>query len=93
MNASCALQHFCDSHGAQTLLCTEGRTYVHDLNDNDNEDLKTFYSQYVKSDNSQGKVECKVRNLKEFFQKKKLIYFFSHAHYPLMVLFFQQLMY
>jgi mannose-6-phosphate isomerase class I len=61
MNASCALQHFCDLHGPQILLCTEGRTYIHDANDNDNEDLKTFYSQYIKSEHPQGKIECKVR--------------------------------
>ncbi|CAF4221748.1 unnamed protein product [Rotaria sp. Silwood2] len=59
MNASCALQHFCDIHGPQILLCTEARTYVQDSNDNDDEDLKTFYSQYIKSENPQGKVECK----------------------------------
>ncbi|CAF1004965.1 unnamed protein product [Adineta steineri] len=59
MNASCALQHFCDTHGPQILLCTEGRPYTHDRNDNDNEILKTIYSQYIKSDNSQGKVACK----------------------------------
>ncbi len=53
MNASCALQHFCDLHGPQILLCTEGRTYIHDINDNDNEDLKIFYSQYIKSENTQ----------------------------------------
>ncbi len=43
MNASCALQHFCDIHGPQILLCTEGRTYIVNSNDTDNEDLKTFY--------------------------------------------------
>jgi hypothetical protein len=62
MNAACALQHFCDIHGPQTLLCTEGQTYIHDLNDNDNEDLKAFYSQYNKAENPQEKNECKVRN-------------------------------
>lgn len=60
MNASCALQHFCDIHGPQILLCTEARTYVQDVNNDDDEDLKTFYSQYIKSENPQGKVECKV---------------------------------
>ncbi|CAF1020708.1 unnamed protein product [Rotaria sordida] len=59
MSASCALQHFCDIHGPQILLCTEERTYIHDLNDNDNEGLKAFYSQYIKSEHPQGKVECK----------------------------------
>ncbi|CAF1124957.1 unnamed protein product [Rotaria sordida] len=59
MNASCALQHFCDIHGPQILLCTEAKTYIQDLNDNDDEDLKTFYSQYIKSEHPQGKVECK----------------------------------
>lgn len=59
MNASCALQHFCDIHGPQILLCTEGRTYVFNSNDNDNEDLKTFYSQYIRSDNSKERIECK----------------------------------
>ncbi|CAF1396116.1 unnamed protein product [Adineta ricciae] len=57
MNASCALQHFCDLHGPQILLCTEARTYI--PGDNDDEDLKAFYSQYIKSENPQGKVECK----------------------------------
>jgi len=65
MNASCALQHFCDIHGPQILLCTEGRTYIVNSNDTDNEDLKTFYSQYIRSDKSKEKIECKVR-----FQKK-----------------------
>ncbi|CAF3132197.1 unnamed protein product [Rotaria socialis] len=59
MNASCALQHFCDLHGPQILLCTEARTHVQDPNDNDDEVLKTVYSQYIKSENLQGKVECK----------------------------------
>jgi len=70
MNASCALQHFCDIHGPQILLCTDTRTYIHDVNDNDDEDLKTFYSQYIKSESSQGKIECKVNrkiNLFHFF--------------------------
>jgi hypothetical protein len=61
MNASCALQHFCDIHGPQILLCTEGRTYIHDLNDNDNEEIKTFYSQYNKAENPQEKNRCKVK--------------------------------
>lgn len=61
MNASCALQHFCDIHGPQILLCTEGRTYVFNSNDNENEDLKTFYSQYIRSNNTKEKNECKVR--------------------------------
>lgn len=65
MNASCALQHFCDIHGPQILLCTEGRTYIVNSNDTDNEDLKTFYSQYIRSDKSKEKIECKVR-----FKKK-----------------------
>lgn len=60
MNAACALQHFCDIHGPQILLCTEERTYIHDLNDNDNEGLKAFYAQYIKSEHNQEKVECKV---------------------------------
>ncbi|UJR25424.1 hypothetical protein I4U23_006771 [Adineta vaga] len=59
MNASCALQHFCDLHGPQILLCTEARTFIQGANDNDDEDLKTFYSQYIKSENPQGKSECK----------------------------------
>ncbi|CAF3424184.1 unnamed protein product [Rotaria sp. Silwood1] len=59
MNASCALQHFCDIHGPQILLCTEERTYIHDLNDNDNEGLKAFYAQYIKPEHAQEKVECK----------------------------------
>ena len=74
MNVSCALQHFCDLHGPQILLCTEGRTYVHDINDNDNEDLKTFYSQYIKSENPQEKTECKVKKINFV---KKLIFYFS----------------
>lgn len=60
MNASCALQHFCDLHGPQILLCTEGRNYIPDFNDNDNEDLKVFYSQYIRSENSHGRSECRV---------------------------------
>ncbi|CAF0783594.1 unnamed protein product [Adineta steineri] len=59
MNASCALQHFCDLHGPQTLLCTEQRAHIQNANDNDDEDIKAFYSQYIKSENPQGKVECK----------------------------------
>lgn len=59
MNASCALQHFCDIHGPQILLCTDTRSYIQDVNDDDEEDLKTFYSQYVKSENTQEKPECK----------------------------------
>ena len=59
MNASCALQHFCDNHGPQTLLCTETRRYAQVLR-HDDEILKTFYSQYIKSENSQEKIECKV---------------------------------
>ena len=61
MNASCALQHFCDLHGPQILLCTEEKTYIPDLNDNDNEDLNVFYSQYIRSENPHGKKECRVR--------------------------------
>jgi hypothetical protein len=63
MNASCALQHFCDLHGPQILLCTDTKAYVQDSNDNDDEDLKTFYSQYIKSENPQEKVECKVKKM------------------------------
>ncbi|CAF3068379.1 unnamed protein product [Rotaria socialis] len=59
MNAACALQHFCDIHGPQILLCTEGRTYTHDLNDTDNDGLKAFYAQYIKTEHSQEKLECK----------------------------------
>ena len=61
MNASCALQHFCDTHGAQILLCTDTKSYFQDANDNDDEDLNTFYSQYIKSENPRGQVECKVK--------------------------------
>jgi hypothetical protein len=61
MNASCVLHHFCDFHGPQILLCTDTKTHIQDLNDNDDEDLKTFYSRYIKSENPQGKVECKVK--------------------------------
>jgi len=60
MNASCALQHFCDIHGPQILLCTDTRSYIQDVDDDD-EDLKTFFSQYVKSESTQGKTECKVK--------------------------------
>ena len=61
MNASCALQHFCDIHGPQILLCTEARTYISDENDKDDEDLKIFYSQYINSETIQNKSECKVK--------------------------------
>ncbi len=44
MNASCAFQHFCDLYGPQILLCRDTKAYVQDSNDNDDEDLKTFYS-------------------------------------------------
>jgi hypothetical protein len=60
MNASCALQHFCDLHGPKILLCTEAKIYVQDSNDNEEDQLKAFYSQYVKSENPQNKVDCKV---------------------------------
>lgn len=60
MNASCALQHFCDIHGPQILLCTDTRNYIQDVNDNDDGDLKAFFSQYIKSEHPQGKIECKV---------------------------------
>jgi hypothetical protein len=92
MNASCALQHFCDLHGPQILLCTESRTYVQDSNDNDEEDLKAFYSQYIKSENPQGKVECKVNKTtlkKNFFLI--IILCFSLVHYHLIMLLFQRL--
>ncbi|UJR23480.1 hypothetical protein I4U23_026479 [Adineta vaga] len=59
MNALCALHHFCDLHGPQTLVCTEGRTYIHDFNDNDNEDLKTYYSRYINAEHVQEKAQCK----------------------------------
>lgn len=60
MNASCALQHFCDLHGPQILLCTEAKTYAREITEHDNDDLKIFYSQYIKSENPHGKLECKV---------------------------------
>lgn len=75
MNASCALQHFCDLHGPQILLCTEGRTFIHDINDNENDDLKIFYSQYVKSENPQGKIECRVTKICFFFNN--FLFFFK----------------
>ncbi|CAF0789835.1 unnamed protein product [Adineta ricciae] len=58
MNALCALHHFCDLHGPQTLLCTEGRTYIQDYNDNDNEELKTYYSQFMNAKSPQEKTQC-----------------------------------
>ena len=64
MNASCALQHFCDLHGPQILLCTETKTYIRKIDDYDNDNLKTFYSQYVKSENVPNKIECKVMKSK-----------------------------
>lgn len=82
MNASCALQHFCDLHGPQILLCTEGRTYIHDANDNDNEDLKVFYSQYVKSENSQGKLGCKV--IKKKKETHQFLYFMFLSSFQVM---------
>ena len=63
MNTSCALQHFCDLHGPQTLLCTEEKVYMHDSKDIDNEGLKTFFSQYFRPENALGKVKCKVGKL------------------------------
>ena len=60
MNALCALHHFCDLHGPQTLLCTEGRTYIQDYSDNDNEELKTYYSQFMNAKNPQEKTQCQV---------------------------------
>ncbi len=80
MNASCALQHFCDLHGPQILLCTEGRTYIPDLNDNDNEDLKTFYSQYIRSEYPQGKIECKVISFSNENIFHLLLFFSSVMH-------------
>ena len=71
MNAACALQHFCDIHGPQILFCTEARTFIQDVDDHDDETLKTIYSQYIKSENAQGKVECKV---KRKFKKKKQLF-------------------
>lgn len=65
MNASCALHHFCDLHGPQILLCTEERTYIHDLTDSDNEGLKAFYAQYIRSEYCQAKVKCKVTKTKK----------------------------
>ncbi|CAF2058038.1 unnamed protein product [Rotaria magnacalcarata] len=59
MNAACALQHFCEIHGPQILLCTEERTYIHDLNDTENDGLKAFYAQYIKTEHSQARLECK----------------------------------
>lgn len=64
MNASCALQHFCDIHGAQILLCTDTRNYIQNADDNDDTELNTFYSQYIKSENPRGQVECKVNRMK-----------------------------
>lgn len=83
MNASCALQHFCDIHGPQILLCTEGRTYIVNSNDTDNEDLKTFYSQYIRPDKSKEKIECKVR----FKNKKKAERHFDKLNSFLLVMY------
>lgn len=94
MNASCALQHFCDLHGPQILLFTEERTYIHDLNDNDNESLKAFYAQYLKSEHIQDKVKCQVRTKKKYKNNLlKFLLFFSHARYHRMVFSFRQKIY
>ena len=69
MNASCALHHFCDSHGLQILLCTEAKIFLRTLDNVDNEILKTFYSQYVvTSDNGSERSECKVRGEENVFR-------------------------
>ena len=74
----------------QTLLCTDTRTYIEDVNDNDDEDLKTFYSQYIKSENPQEKnrMQSKYFKIKKLFS---LFNFFSHVHYHLIGDWFQQL--
>jgi len=59
MNATCALQHFCDYHGPQTLLCTEVKGNIQDSTDTEQENLRAIFSQYVKAENPPSKGDCK----------------------------------
>lgn len=61
MNATCVLQHFCDYHGPQTLLCTEVKGNIQDSTDTEQENLRAIFSQYVKAENLSSKAECKVK--------------------------------
>ena len=64
MNATCALQHFCDYHGPQTLLCTEVKGNIQDSTDTEQENLRAIFSQYVKAENPPSKGDCKVKKFK-----------------------------